>query len=145
MEATADEPAQPTETWAVKKRKRAREKDNLLGVKLRKSSSANSNPAELLRGPAKLVSDSNPQEPKTMLAAHPQKSGLNAQESPVEPLQTPQNGLPKPAQVSPAALESAVVQAAKSPTPTVEKSTPPAEKWPPAAALGLGAYSSDED
>lgn len=107
LAAGHDEPAQESNnTWAVKKRKRTREKDNLPGVKLRKSSSSAQPPL---------------------------------QESPRDPAPTPKTDEPKASELPPGAIEKAATQVAKSPTPTIDKSPPVA------TALGLGAYSSDED
>ncbi|KAF1356360.1 N-terminal domain of NEFA-interacting nuclear protein NIP30-domain-containing protein [Delphinella strobiligena] len=101
-----DEPAQESNTWAVKKRKRTREKDNLPGVKLRKSSSSAQPPL---------------------------------QDSPRDPAPTPKTDEPEASELPSAAIEKAATQVSKSPTPTIEKAPPVA------TALGLGAYSSDED
>lgn len=118
--AGADEPSNEGETWAVKKRKRGREKETL-GLKLRKSSSTNSHSIETVKEEARATT-----EPP-------------GQEKPRDPAPTPKHTEPKSAGLDPPAVEKAVAKAAKSPTPTVEKSPPPA------VALGLAGYSSDED
>lgn len=117
LAAAGDEPSNSneTETWAVKKRKRGREKESLVGVKLRKSSSAHS-----------------PSVEET-------KSKPPTQEAPLDPVPTPKSAKPMAVQLSPSELDEAVSKAAKSPTPTVEKSPPTT------MSLGLAGYSSDED
>ena len=115
--AGTDQPADDSETWTVKKRKRGREKE-ALAVKLRKSSSSNSHPPNLAREVTK--------EPL-------------AQEKSLDALPTPKATELKPVEASAPAIEATVAQASKSPTPASEKSPPPA------AVLGLGGYSSDEE
>lgn len=87
------------ETWAVKKRKRGREKENLVGVKLRKSSSVAS--------------------PSTTEKVDP-----IAKEKPVDPAPTPKAAGNKATQPPPSKISEAVTEAVESPTPTAAKSPP---------------------
>lgn len=107
------------ETWAVRKRKRGREKETLSGFKLRKASSTKSNPEEA-------------EERKTETPLLP-----TPKENPLDPTSTPKTSHGKPESISPPIIETAVAEIMKSPVPAASKA--------PAVALGLGDYSSDDE
>ncbi|KAG9555520.1 hypothetical protein KCU71_g14712, partial [Aureobasidium melanogenum] len=110
------------DTWAfnARKRKRTKEKEAIAGLKLRKSSSSATQMTP--DGAAATPSDDKNQ-------------------SPPSPAPTPANQSAKPVQPPAAAIDKAVIDKVDQAPAVATASTPPA----PASALGLAAYSSDDD
>lgn len=126
LDAEPDAHPVGSDAWIVstRKRKRARERDVLPGVKLRKSSSA---------ADQKLDSD------KANEAVHEERSA---------PAPTPKDApAPLPVQPSPLAVAKAIETAKQNASPPTTASPKPPASVPAVApaALGLGAYSSDDD
>jgi hypothetical protein len=111
------------DTWAfnARKRKRTREKEAIAGLKLRKSSSSM----------AQMTSDAGAAEAAVSDDKKP---------SPSSPAPTPANQSAKSVQPPVAAIDKAILDKVDK-TPVTAASTAPA----PAAALGLAAYSSDDN
>ncbi|KAH0386433.1 hypothetical protein KCU92_g2582, partial [Aureobasidium melanogenum] len=110
------------DTWAfnARKRKRTKEKEAIAGLKLRKSSSS----------ATQMTPDG--------AAATPSDDKI---QSPPSPAPTPANQSAKPVQPPAAAIDKAVIDKVDQAPAVATASTPPA----PASALGLAAYSSDDD
>ncbi|KAI4757122.1 hypothetical protein E4T52_10930 [Aureobasidium sp. EXF-3400] len=111
------------DTWAfnARKRKRTKEKEAIAGLKLRKSSSSM----------AQMTSD-----------AGAEAISDDKKPSPSSPAPTPANQSAKSVQPLVAAIDKAILDKSdKAPAAAAAASTAPV----PAAALGLAAYSSDDD
>jgi hypothetical protein len=112
------------DTWAfnARKRKRTKEKEAIAGLKLHKSSSSM----------AQMTSDAGAAEAAVSDDKKP---------SPSSPAPTPANQSAKSVQPPVAAIDKAIADKIDKTPVTAAASTAPV----PAAALGLAAYSSDDD
>ncbi|KAI5256690.1 hypothetical protein E4T42_01499 [Aureobasidium subglaciale] len=115
-----------SDTWAfnARKRKRNREKEAIAGIKLRKSSSSMAQMTEDAGATSGAVSDDKKQSPPSP-----------------GPAPASQSASAKPVQPPVAAMDEVVSDQVNKAPATVRASASPK----PAAALGLAAYSSDDD